>query len=147
VTVLFVLPSREIQAFNPQPDAFFFSAQRFFIASEMRFLPAAVIPPLRFLGADLPANETGLRDAVGDFELRAAHRAFIAWDSRLLPAGVIPLPRFGATALTEGRLGDAAKPTPSSRALIALPIRSRSLFSSETILSKSNSDLLYVVDS
>jgi hypothetical protein len=124
-----------------------FSAQRFFIASEMRFLPAAVIPLLRFLGADAPATEDALCDGAGDFELRAAHRAFIAWDNRLLPAGVIPLPRFGATALPEGRVGDDAKPTPSSRALIALPIRSRSLFSSETILSKSNSNLLCVVNS
>ena len=29
-------------------DAFLFSAQRFFIASEMRFLPAAVMPPRCF---------------------------------------------------------------------------------------------------
>jgi hypothetical protein len=132
---------------QPFEDAFLFAAQRFFIASETRFLPAAVIPPPRFLGVDVPATVAALRDEASDFELRAAHRAFIAWDSRLLPAGVIPLLRFGATALPEGRLGDDDKPTPASRALIALPIRSRSLFSSETILSKSNSDLLWVVDS
>jgi hypothetical protein len=57
---------------------FLFSAQRFFVASEMRFLPATVIPLPRFLGV---ATAAAPRDAPGDFELRAAHRAFIAWDS------------------------------------------------------------------
>jgi hypothetical protein len=128
-------------------EAAFFSAQRFFIASEMRFLAAAVIPPPRFFGATAAATMAVPRDLAGDFDLRAAQRAFIAAESRLLPAGVIPLPRFGATALPADRLGEPTKPAPLSRALIALPIRSRSLFSSATILSKSNGDLLCVVDS
>ncbi len=103
--------------------------------------------PRRFLGAAPPATVAAVREVAADFELRAAHRAFIAWDNRLLPAGVIPLRRFGAPALPALRLGDPARPAPSTRARIALPIRSRSLFRSETILSRFNSGLLCVIDS
>jgi hypothetical protein len=115
---------------------FLFSAQRLFIASEMRFLPAAVMPPRRF------ATIACVREGLVDFDMRAAQRAFIACDSRFLPAGVIPLPRFGEAALPFVRRAALAKPTPSRSALMALPIRSRSLFSSETILSRSNRNLL-----
>jgi hypothetical protein len=116
--------------------AFFLSAQRFFTATDMRFLAAALIPRFGFAAV---AGATTLAD---DFDLRAAHRAFIAADRRRLPAGVIPLPRLGAPALpVVCRVGLAA-PTRSSRASIALSNRSRSRFSSETILSRFNSNLL-----
>src|SRR6266851_3673461 len=72
-----------------------------------------------------------------DLNLPAAQRAFIASDRRRLPAALIPLPRLAAVP----RLG-LVTPAPSTRALIALSIRSRSLFNSETILSKSNRLLL-----
>jgi len=121
--------------------AFFFSAQRFFIASERRFLPAAVIPPPRFLAGVAVV----VRDAVADFALRFAQRAFIAAARRFLPAGVIPPRRLGEAALRADRLVGFDNPAPSSRALIARPIRSRSLFRSDTIAFRSNSDLLYVV--
>ena len=140
----------QLQPFRDPPafeDAFLFSAQRFFIASDRRFLPAALMPPRRFLGAAPPATVATVREVAADFDLRAAHRAFIAWDNRLLPAGVIPLLRFGAPGLSAVRLGDPAGPAPSTRARIALPILSRSLFRSETILSRSNSGLLCVIDS
>ena len=84
----------QLQPFGDPPafeDAFLFSAQRFFIASDRRFLPAALMPPRRFLGAAPPATVAAVREVAADFDLRAAHRAFIAWDNRLLPAGVIPL--------------------------------------------------------
>jgi hypothetical protein len=115
---------------QPLEEAFFFSAQRFFIASERRFLPAAVIPPPRFLVAVV-------RDAVDDFALRAAQRAFIAAANRFLPAGVIPPRRLGEAALRVARFVTLDKPAPSSKALIARPIRSRSLLRSETILLRS----------
>src|ERR1022692_1504037 len=103
--------------------AFFFSAQRFFIASERRFLPAAVIPPARFLGVVAAAE----RDVVADFALRVAQRAFIAAASRFLPAGVIPPRRLGEAVLRGERLVAPASPTPSSKALTTRPSRSRSL--------------------
>jgi len=89
----------QLQPFRDPPafeDAFLFSAQRFFIASDRRFLPAALMPPRRFLGAAAPAAVAAVRELAAGFDLRAAHRAFIAWDNRLLPAGVIPC---GALAL------------------------------------------------
>jgi hypothetical protein len=87
------------------------------------------------LGA-VPIAVVALFEAVGDFTLRAAQRAFIAADNRLLPAGVILPRRLGATGLRADRL------VGSSRALMALPIRSRSLFRSATILLRSNLGLL-----
>ncbi len=60
---------------------------------------------------------------------------------RLLPAGVIPR-RLGATVFRATRLVGPVKPAPSSRALMALPIRACSLFRSATILSRSNLGLL-----
>lgn len=123
--------------------AFFFSAQRFFIAAERRFLPAAVIPPPRFL----VGVAVVVRDVVADFALRVAQRAFIAAAKRILPAGVIPPLRLGVAALRADRLVGFDNPAPSSRAAIVRPIRSRSLFRSETIVLRSNSDLLWVVDS
>jgi len=65
---------------------FFFSAQRFFIISESLFRPAAVKPPLFFLGAALVV-------VFADTMLAprwAAQRRFIDSDRRLLPAGVRP---------------------------------------------------------
>src|ERR1039458_747956 len=102
-----------------QSPPFFFdvfalrSAQRLFIISERRFLPAAVRPP-RFLG--VAAFPTAVPF---DFALRAAQRAFIAAASRLRPAGVMPPVRLGATVL-RGRPRGLVKPAPSSRALMAL---------------------------
>jgi hypothetical protein len=119
------------------PSAFFFSAQRFFTPTDRRFLAAALIP--RFVVPVAAGDELSLAD---DFDLRAAHRAFIAADRRRLPAAVMPLPRLGAAAsLVICRVGLAAA-VPSARASIALSKRSRSRFSSETILYKSNSILL-----
>ena len=129
----------QIQPFDAD---FLFSAQRFFIISDSRFLPAAVRPP-RFLGAAAFATVGGLFEVGADFALRAAQRAFIAAASRLLPAGVIPPRRVGARALRSDRRAGPVKPVPSSRALMALPIRSCSLFSSATILSRSNLGLLF----
>jgi len=79
----------------------------------------------------------------GDLVLRAAHRAFIAWDSRFLPAGDIPLARPGGRPLRRDPFVEEM-PTPSSRALIALPILSRSSLSSETLCRMSNRILLWV---
>src|SRR6202035_1476603 len=73
--------------------------------------------------------------ATADLNLPAAQRAFIASDRRRLPAALIPLPRLDAKAAV-ARGGLVAR-TPPARALIALSIRSRSLLSSETILSRS----------
>ena len=88
------------------------------MASERRFLPAAVIPPPRFLVAIV-------RDAVSDFAPRAAQRAFIAAANRFLPAGVIPPRRLGEVALRVARLMALEMPAPSSKALTTRPIRSR----------------------
>jgi len=110
-----------------------FSAQRFFIASDMRLLPAAVMPPLCFFGAAAFVGADTFRDLVTDFALRAAHLAFIASDNRLLPAALMPpFRRLGAPLLAV-EFGAATTPAPSSNELIALPIRSRSLFNSERI--------------
>jgi hypothetical protein len=121
-------------------STFLFSAQCFFSAAEMRFLAAAVIP--RFVTAEVAvvvAVALGLPD---DVDLRAAHRACIASDRRRLPAEVIPLPRLGAADPTVIRRVGLAVPSPSARASIALSNRSRSCFSSETILSRFNCGLL-----
>ena len=134
-----ILFGSQIQPFNA---AFLLSAQRFFIISDNRFLPAAVRPPPRFLGTAGFATVVALFGAPADFALRAAHRAFIASASRLLPAGVMPPRRFGAVALRPERFAGPVMPAPSSRALMALAIRFCSLFSSETILSRSNLVLL-----
>jgi len=117
--------------------AFFLSAQRLFIASDSRFRPAAVRPP-RFLGA-AATLAPALFEVPANCALRAAQRAFIAAASRRLPAGVMPPERLGGIALRPGR---AVNPAPSSRALMALAIRSRSLFRSATILSRFNFGLL-----
>jgi hypothetical protein len=63
-----------------------FSFGRFFIISERRLRPGAVIPP-RFL--------VGLADEAAALPLflrRSAHRRFMASDRRLRPAAVIPPP-------------------------------------------------------
>jgi hypothetical protein len=112
-----------------------FSAQRFFIASEMRRLPAALIPR-RF--PELAAVATEDETLAAGFTLRAAQRAFMASDSRFLPAALIPPVRpFGLPRLATD-LAAVDRPAPSSKAAIALPIRSRSLFNSETIALRSN---------
>ena len=100
--------------------AFFFSAHRFSIASNICFLPAAVMLPLRFVPVIIGEGFVSL-------ELRKGHRAFIACDSRFVTAGVIPLTRFGEAALPFVRRGELARPALSMSALKALPIHSRSL--------------------
>jgi hypothetical protein len=117
-------------------EAFLLSAQLFFIASDMRFLAAAVIP--RF-APRLVAAEVA-RGPLASFDLRAAHRAFIASDRRFLPAALIP-PRclvelVIAAAARLFAIG-ALRPTPPSKAAIACSRRPLSLFNSATILSKS----------
>jgi hypothetical protein len=65
----------QLQPFDDPPafeDAFLFSAQRFFITSDRRFLPAALMPPRRFLGAAPPATVATVREVAADFDLRAA---------------------------------------------------------------------------
>src|ERR1035437_1205718 len=109
-------------------EAFFLlSAQRLFIISDSRFLPAGVRPP-RFLGVAALATTVALFEVGADFALRAAQRAFIAAASRLRPAGVMPPGRLGATGLRGERLVGPVNPAPSSGALMAHPIRSCSLF-------------------
>jgi hypothetical protein len=132
-------PVRRNQRVPPEPSAFragafFFSAQRFFIAAAMRLRAAGLMR--RLVG---PAVA---RAGTADLDRRAAQRAFIASDRRRLPAAVIPLPRLDTTAAVLC-VGLVARP-PSARARIALSIRSRSLFNSETILFKSNRLLLQV---
>ena len=117
-------------------EAFLLSAQLFFIASDMRFLAAAVIP--RF-DPRLVAAEVA-RGPLASFDLRAAHRAFIVSDRRFLPAALIPL-RFlveplVATAARLFAIG-ALRPTPPSSATIACSRRPLSIFNSATILSTS----------
>jgi hypothetical protein len=63
--------------------AFFFSAQRFFIAAAMSLRAAGLMR--RLLAPALAGAGTA------DLDLRAAQRAFIASDRRRLPAAVIPL--------------------------------------------------------
>jgi hypothetical protein len=99
-------------------EAFLLSAQLFFIASDMRFLAAAVIP--RF-DPRLVAAEVA-RGPLASFDLRAAHRAFIASDRRRRPAAVIP-PRFLVELLVAAAaclfaIG-ALRPIPPSSAAIA----------------------------
>jgi hypothetical protein len=92
---------------------FLFSVQRFFVASDMRFLAAALIP--RFV-PPLVADEL-TRGAPADLDLRVAHRAFVASDKRRLPASPMPLPRLGALAPLARE--ELTAPTPSARVLIA----------------------------
>ena len=125
---------------HPLESAFLLSAQRFFIASEIRFLPAGVIPPPRFLGAGLATVDTFFT-VTSDFALRAAQYALIAAACRFLPAGVIPPRRLGSALLLTRDLVGPVRPAPSSRALMAMPIRSCSAFNTAMILSRSNSDL------
>jgi hypothetical protein len=105
----------------------------------MRFLPALVIPPRFFLGASEALEVAAARGVAEDFDLRAAHRAFIASEMRFRPAALIPpdfRPLPGPLLLSE--FDAPVKPAPSSKELIALPIRSRSLFNSERICSRFN---------
>ena len=124
----------------PFDAAFRLSAQRFFIASDSRFLPAGVMLPPRFLPAGLATLDTFFTMAA-DFVLRAAQYALIAAACRFLPAGVIPPRRLGAALLLTGDLVGSVETAPSSRALMAMPIRSCSVFNTAIILSRSKSSL------
>src|SRR5208337_1672718 len=105
------------------------SAQRFFIASDNRFLPSGVRPPRLRLFDVVP------------FFLRAAQRFFIAIDNRFLPSGVRP-PRlrfFDVLPLglpTPIFLPACDKADPNSAA-IARPSLSLSSLNSSTNLSRS----------
>lgn len=102
--------------------------------------PAALIPPRRLRRVFEPAEVLA---AVG-FDRRADHRAFIVSDSRLRPAGVKPLPRPRGSPLRRVPVDEVITPAPSSSsASMALPIRSRSLLSSDNIRSISNVGLLW----
>ena len=119
------------------------SAQRFFIASESFFLPAALMPAV-FLG---------LADALASFALETAgapflfaQRCFIASDSLRRPAGVRPRPRRSVGAFAAADPG--GRPTRflagalvSSKPMTS-PIRTNSPFSSATILCMSKHFLL-----
>src|SRR5579871_5253119 len=98
---------------QPFDAAFLRSAQRFFIISDSRFLPAGVILPPRFLGegAALATPEF--------FALLSAQRRFIAKAIRWRASGDIPPLRFGAAF---GGWPLRAIPAPSSNAVIARPI-------------------------
>jgi hypothetical protein len=114
-------------------EAFFWSAQRFFAASDMRFLAAGLMP--RFGPRLVAAAVT--REPLASFDLRiAAHRAFTASDGRRLPAAVIP-PRFLAEPAVAAavRLFATETPllTPPSKAEIACSRRPLSIFNSATI--------------
>jgi hypothetical protein len=106
----------------------FFSAQRFFIASDSFFLPAGVSRP-RFFGAAALADRF--------FARRSAQRFFIASDNRRRPAEVMP-PSLLRLTFRVAPLPLA--PAPSIRAAIARAILSLSLFNSVMIVPRSNID-------
>ena len=112
----------------------FRSAQRFFIASESRLRPAAVIPP-RFFDLATPGTAAlALETRVA--LLLCAQRDFIASDSLRRPAGVRRPPRPGRAVPGEAggrptRFFAGALP---SRRLMTWAIRSSSLFSSATMV-------------
>jgi len=117
--------------YEPSQEAFaFFSAQRFFIASDSFFLPAGVSRPRLFGTAVLRYKL---------FARRSAQRRFIASDKRRRPSGVM-LPRLLRAAFRVGPL--PLTPTPSSKAVIAPCIFSLSRFNSAMILSRSTMVLL-----
>jgi len=108
------------------------SAQRFFIISDRRLRPVAVIPPRLFF-------ETEEVFTLPVLARRSAQRRFIACDKRFRPAAVIPPLRLVDFAEATERL--SLPNEPFSRDAIARSIRSRSLLSSVTILERSISTL------
>jgi hypothetical protein len=122
--------TRQPQRPSAQEAFLLLSAQRFFIASDSRFLPAGVSGPRLFGTA-----------ALGDkpFARRFAQRRFIASDKRRRPSGVM-LPFLLRAAFRVRPLPPT--PAPSSNVAIARPIFSLSRFNSAMILSRSNFVLL-----